>query len=547
MVDFQTFNDTDSPENTNIADGLDPTIKATVTAANALKVDGSAVTQPVSGTVTANQGGTWTVQQGTPPWTVVGNVASGVADSGNPVKVGGVFNTVLPTLTTGQRGDIQLDSSARQIIAPLTNTSIVKVQLQDNAGAAITLGQKTMASSVPVVIASDQTAVPTSISEFVSINNSSTSNIAAAATFTGTADSTVNYGYIGVSFRADQAVTIQVQQSIDGTNWDHSQSYTVPASTGDQRSFRAIGTHTRVLVTNNGGSTTTIFRLKTIISPIGDDSSIGTNNSIAPTTSTLVGGKDTTNGNIIPLAVDTQGRLVTSAITGFGANFSFGDVTTAATTRVVIRRTAYTEQTTNAQRSLVSSSANDAAAGTGARTVLITYMDQTGAGPFTETITLNGTTPVNTVSTTICFIEKMEVVTAGSTGSNVGIITLRAATGGGGVVVGTIAATDRQTFWAHHYVPTGKTCNITGISCGHNGTTVGSGALFTINALTIGVANSIEKQISDFVRLYGQSSTFSRSYVSPVKFNGPARLQVYLTPETSTSIIYRAAIDFFEP
>ena len=48
--------------------------RATVTASNALKVDGSAVTQPVSGTVTANQGGTWTVQPGntanTTPWLV---------------------------------------------------------------------------------------------------------------------------------------------------------------------------------------------------------------------------------------------------------------------------------------------------------------------------------------------------------------------------------------------------------------------------------------------------------------------------------------------
>lgn len=42
---------------------------------------------------------------------VQGNVASGSADSGNPVKVGGVFNTTPPTLTTGQRGDLQLDSS----------------------------------------------------------------------------------------------------------------------------------------------------------------------------------------------------------------------------------------------------------------------------------------------------------------------------------------------------------------------------------------------------------------------------------------------------
>lgn len=42
--------------------------------------------------------------------TVVGNVASGAADSGNPVKVGGVYNSTVPTFATGQRGDLQLGS-----------------------------------------------------------------------------------------------------------------------------------------------------------------------------------------------------------------------------------------------------------------------------------------------------------------------------------------------------------------------------------------------------------------------------------------------------
>lgn len=41
---------------------------------------------------------------------VVGNVAAAASDSGNPVKVGGVFNTTIPTLTNGQRGDMQFDS-----------------------------------------------------------------------------------------------------------------------------------------------------------------------------------------------------------------------------------------------------------------------------------------------------------------------------------------------------------------------------------------------------------------------------------------------------
>lgn len=39
-----------------------------------------------------------------------GNVASGATDSGNPVKFGAVFNTTLPTVTTGQRVDAQATS-----------------------------------------------------------------------------------------------------------------------------------------------------------------------------------------------------------------------------------------------------------------------------------------------------------------------------------------------------------------------------------------------------------------------------------------------------
>jgi hypothetical protein len=50
--------------------------------------------------------------------TAVGNVASGATDSGNPVKIGGVYNSTLPTLTTGQRGDVQLDSNGRVIVQP---------------------------------------------------------------------------------------------------------------------------------------------------------------------------------------------------------------------------------------------------------------------------------------------------------------------------------------------------------------------------------------------------------------------------------------------
>lgn len=48
---------------------------------------------------------------------VVGNVASGSSDSGNPVKTGGVFNTTQPTVTNGQRVDQQMTARGETMIA----------------------------------------------------------------------------------------------------------------------------------------------------------------------------------------------------------------------------------------------------------------------------------------------------------------------------------------------------------------------------------------------------------------------------------------------
>jgi hypothetical protein len=46
----------------------------------------------------------------TNPTRLAGTIASGAADSGNPIKIGGRYNATPPTLTDGQRGDAQLDS-----------------------------------------------------------------------------------------------------------------------------------------------------------------------------------------------------------------------------------------------------------------------------------------------------------------------------------------------------------------------------------------------------------------------------------------------------
>lgn len=72
---------------------------------------------------------------------------------------------------------------------------------------------------------------------------------------------------------------------------------------------------------------------------------------------------------------------------------------------------------------IVSASANDTAAGTGARTVQIQGLDANYA-EVNQTITLNGITPV-AIPTPIFRINAALVVTAGSATTNVGNITIR--------------------------------------------------------------------------------------------------------------------------
>ena len=113
---------------TYVTGNMDP---LSLTTAGALRVDGSAVTQPVSGTVAATQSGAWnitnitgTVSLPTGASTsalqssVQGSATGGTAATSSQLA-GGIFNTVLPTLTNGQQSALQLDSSGRLLIGSI--------------------------------------------------------------------------------------------------------------------------------------------------------------------------------------------------------------------------------------------------------------------------------------------------------------------------------------------------------------------------------------------------------------------------------------------
>ncbi|MFX7548904.1 hypothetical protein ABTJ50_21420, partial [Acinetobacter baumannii] len=54
-----------------------------------------------------------------------GAAASGATASGNPVQVGGVFNTTQPTVTTGQAVSFQATARGAQIVATGVDTFTV--------------------------------------------------------------------------------------------------------------------------------------------------------------------------------------------------------------------------------------------------------------------------------------------------------------------------------------------------------------------------------------------------------------------------------------
>lgn len=84
--------------------------------------------------------------------------------------------------------------------------------------------------------------------------------------------------------------------------------------------------------------------------------------------------------------------------------------------------------TTAAALEAVSTSANDAAAGTGLRTMTINGLDSS-FNPVTEIVTMNGTTPV-ALANQFFRINEVRIRTAGSTRVNAGDINIRDVSGG---------------------------------------------------------------------------------------------------------------------
>ena len=215
----------------------------------------------------------------------------------------------------------------------------------------------------------------------------------------------------------------------------------------------------------------------------------------------------------------------------------FGQVTTASASRVPVEATGYTEQTSGAQRSVKSGSANDTAAGTGVRTVRIVYYTLSSAGkisgPFAEVVTMNGTTAVPTVATNIALIESITAFAVGSGGVAAGVIALYDDAAGAGSIFCSIAAGATRTLLAHHYVASGAQCQVSDLEVSG-----GDAAAATFEIVAKNYVTGVEQPIAGTIAC---PNTGSRGVSVGMPVAGPARVRAMVTPANTNSQVSSAS------
>lgn len=143
-----------------------------------------------------------------------------------------------------------------------------------------------------------------------------------------------------------------------------------------------------------------------------------------------------------------------SSVSKFGYNPSISSI---AFETIWEGSNAYPWQTVADQLEVLSANANDTSAGTGARTVELQGLDSSW-NILTETVTMNGTTPVTTTGLFLR-IFRARVVTAGSDLINAGNITIRDqdTSTTRAIITNSVGKSMGQSLMAIYTVPAGKT------------------------------------------------------------------------------------------
>lgn len=254
-----------------------------------------------SDSVSAVQSGTWTVQQGTPPWVVNGVSASGASNSGNPVKVGGAFNTTQPTVTTGQAVDAQFTSRGAQIVA--TGADAFTVQQ----------GSAPWSVSQSGVWSAGRTWSLLNTTDSVAAVESGTWNVNATQSGTWTAGRTWTLGSGADSVASVQSGIWSVRAQDGSGNLLTSQANGSARALDVGIDVAGVQVDPRAIRTLTSGDTVTV------VQPTGSNLHVAVDSSALPTGAATAAGQ--TGGSAKTQVVDASGNVFGPAQTINGINY----------------------------------------------------------------------------------------------------------------------------------------------------------------------------------------------------------------------------------
>lgn len=198
------------------------------------------------------------------------NIAVGSGEqNSNTMRVAFATDSVASVNITGANGTLAatiVDSSGVQYSGsnpfPVSaSLSASAVQVQDSQASTISSHQDSSGDFRGLDITNLRTI------NVVSNYNSTTSTLGGGAAFTGLAEDIKDYAVLQVSVFADQASAsdgLSVQQSSDGSNWDITDVFSIPASTGKTFSFQVAARYFRIVYTN-GATPQGAFRMQTVL------------------------------------------------------------------------------------------------------------------------------------------------------------------------------------------------------------------------------------------------------------------------------------------
>lgn len=244
-----------------------------------------------------------------------------------------------------------------------------------------------------------------------------TAPLASGATFTSDGYSVVEFSSLVVSCKTDKIGIIYVDLSTDNTNWDSTLSYEIAADINEVHRITITKKFARIRFTNTDATAQTYLRLQVLLGEY------------APLNTARNASIQADADAVVVRAVDAEIDIAQGLYVGYSITNKFGynaDIDSGSVPEDIWEGggvyTGFPDSTAETV-DILSSSAADTAAGTGARTVRIIGLDS-NYDVLQETITLNGTTPATSVGV-YRRVHTASVTTAGSGGVNVGTITIR--------------------------------------------------------------------------------------------------------------------------